>query len=209
MIVLAACSGGQATPTTSIPNQDPVAITGQWVQAIADVDTDTLAAIVEPVGLAVLAGVENDLRSEELIALLEGPLDAALAESYWTAFRDDFEAIRGVPVAALIVGVENPIEGVTAFTAVEVSSDETVGRVVVRRADNSGWQVDMAATVGPALVGPLGEYLLSALDGAHAAAISAAYRSGIVPALDAAIVLDPQNAELVFETEFIRQLLGP
>lgn len=209
MIVLAACSGEQATPTTSVPNQDPVAITGQWLRAVADVDTDTLAAIVEPVGLAVIAGVENDLRSDELIALLGGPLDADLAESYWKAFRDDFEAIRGVPVAALIVGVESPIEGVTAFTAVEVSSEETAGRVVVRRADNSGWQIDMTATVGPALVGPLGEYLLSALDGAHAAAISAAYRTGIVPALDAAIVLDPQNADLVFETEFIRQLLGP
>ncbi|MEA2002519.1 MAG: hypothetical protein U9N84_11655 [Actinomycetota bacterium] len=209
MIVLAACSGGQATPPTSVPNQDPVAVAGQWLEAVADVDTDTLTVIVEPVGLAVIAGVENGLRSDELVALLEGPLDIDLAESYWKVFRDDFEAIRGVPVTALIVGAERPIEDMSAFTAVEVSSGETGGRIVARRADDSGWQVDMAATVGPALVGPLGEYLSSALEGAHAAAISDAYRTGIVPALDAAIVLDPQNADLVFETEFIRQLLTP
>ena len=68
--------------------------------------------------------------------------------------------------------------------------------------------VSMIATVGPALVGALGDYLNSAMDGENAESIAAAYRSGVLPALELAMKLDPGNADLVFETEYIRQLVG-
>ena len=90
----------------------------------------------------------------------------------------------------------------------EISIDDTTGRIILRLTDE-GWKVDFAATIGPALVGPLGEYLESALAGEHAVAIADAYRSAVVPALTAVAALELDNSILVFETEYIRQLVSP
>lgn len=207
ILLLAACSNGEPAPTLATADQSPSVVVGEWLDAVVNVDVEVLGATVEPIGLIVIAGVENDLPSAELVALLDGAFDGEAAGGYWRTFRDDFEAIRGVPVAALVVGEEAPIVDEPGFVAVGVSSVDSDGRVIVRRHGDSGWQVDMVATVGTALVGPLGAYLLSVLEGADAVVISDAYRSAVVPALDAAVALDPQNPDLVFETEFIRQLL--
>jgi hypothetical protein len=180
----------------------------QWLAAIAAADVEALDRLVEPIGLAVLAGVENGLRSDELVALLESGFTPALANEYWGSFRNDFEAIRGLSVAALIVGAESTIESRPDSVAVDVAGPESVGFVLLRRSSNSGWQIDTAATMGPALVGPLGNYLLSALNGANAEVIAAAYREGILPGLDSAVSKNPGNTDLAFETEYIRQLLG-
>lgn len=208
MVLLSACSGGASTdPTDAPPSHQPTAVVQQWLDAIAASDTAALNQLVEPVGLAVLAGVENALRSDELVALLGSGFTPQLSSEYWSSFRDDFEAIRGLSVGALVVGEETALAGEVEATAVEIMSPEANGSVILRRSGTAGWQIDSAATVGPALIGPLADYLLSALEGPNADAIAAAYREGILPGLDAATVADPDNKDLAFETEFIRQLL--
>ena len=170
-------------------------------------DVDRLGDLVEPQGAAVLAGVENTLRSAELAGLLNGGFSGDLAGGYWRAFRVDFEAIRGVAINSLSVGEGVEIAGNDGFVAVELISDRATGRVVVKETDAGAWQVDMVATVGPALVGRLGAYLADALEGGHAATIRDAFASAVVPGLDAAVALDPANTDLVFEAEFLRSLV--
>ena len=203
-LLAAACSGETEEPVVTA-TAAPGAVVAQWLDAVVAGDTDALATLVEPDGLAVLAGVENNVSSDELVALLNGGFEGDLAAGYWTAFRDDFAAIRGGSLESLTVGDESPIEGISNYLAVAIAMDETVGRVIVRRSD-TGWRVDLVATVGPALVRPLGDYLLGALNGDNAVVIADAYRSAIVPGLDAAIALDESNSDLVFGTEYLRQL---
>jgi hypothetical protein len=209
MIAGSACSGGDpaVSTTTPAPGDQPAVVVEQWLGAIAASDTEALERLVEPVGLAVLAGVENGLRSDELVALLDSGFDPELAIEYWDSFRRDFEAIRDLPLASLIVGDESDIAGQPDAVAVEIASPEGAGLVILRKSAVGGWQVDTAATMGPALIGPLADYLLSALDGANSEFIAAAYREGVVPGLNAAVGTDPENTDLAFETEFIRQLL--
>ena len=211
ILVLAAtaCSaGGGDAATTTVPEAEPAVVVARWLSGVATSDVTALETYVEPTGIAVLASVENSLRSEETVTLLESGFSDQLVVDYWVSFRTDFEAIRGFSVQAVTVGELVPIPDQPDFTAVEVISPESTGLVILRRAGADRWQVDAAATVGPALVGPLGEYLVSALQGDNAETIAEAYRTGIVPGLDAAISLDPDNTDLVFETEYIRQLLA-
>lgn len=178
-----------------------------WLDAVAAADVDRIERLVEPVGLAVVAAVENNLRSDELAGLLADGFSPDLAAEYWAGFRDDFGAIRGSSLSELEIGNEISIPDTSEYAAVEIAAGETTGRVILRSTEQ-GWQVDFAATVGPALVGPLGEYLEGALTGEHATPIGDAYRFAVVPALAAAATLDQENSVLVFETEYIRQLVS-
>ncbi len=186
---------------------DPADVVAQWLDAVSTVDGTRLQALVEPVGLVVVAGVENQLRSDEFAALLDTGMTEELSERYWRSFRDDFESIRGLAIDD--VAVEGPLPESLGpdHVAVRISSAEQDSYVVLRRSGSAGWQLDMVATLGPGMVVPLREYLESAVKGAYAEAIGDAFRS-VVPSLDAAARLDPDNALLVFETEFIRQEVG-
>ena len=205
-LVATACSGDPAEQTVSEPLLEPTTVTDLWLDAVVAADADALMDLVEPVGLAVVAGVENGVSSSEMVGLVNGGLAGELAAGYWTTFRDDFSAIRGGSLESLVVGDETPIPDAPDYTSVAVSLDDTTGLVLLRRSE-VGWRVDLAATVGPALVGQLGAYLESALSGDNAIPIADAYRNAIIPALDAAIVLDESNADLVFGNEFMRQLV--
>jgi hypothetical protein len=185
----------------------PPIVAEEFLAAIASIDTATLHDLVEPDGLAILAGVENRVRSDEMVALLETGLEENLAAGYWQSFRDDFAAIRGIPIDTLSVGGERPEDLGSDYAAVVVSGGGTDGVVVLRLSEEQGWQVDMIATIGPALVNSLVDYLESALGGASGEVIAEAYRWAVLPGLDAAIVLDPGNATLVFSTETIREML--
>jgi hypothetical protein len=193
--------------TTTAFGDEPVVVVEQWLAAVAVSDAEELDRLVEPVGLAVVAGIENGLRSDELVTLLDSGFSPALAIGYWGSFRNDFEAIRDLSLTALFVGEERGIAGQSDFVAVEIASPEAAGLIILRRSGTPGWQVDMAATVGPALIGPLTNYLDSALAGPNASLIGEAYREGILPGLDAAVGVDPENSDLAFEAEYIRQLL--
>lgn len=207
-LLVAACSTPEPEPVI-VPGADtPEEAATTWLDAVVSVDTAELSRIVEPTGLAVLIGVENALRSDELVAVLDAGLEADSAEQYWMSFRDDFEAIRGFAVADLSVVPGSEISTSDGFAVLAVQSDSGPGQIVLRLGEGVGWQVDLAATVGPALVSRLGDYLNSALSGENADTIAAAYRSGIVPGLDIAAELDPTNSDLVFGAEYIRQLVA-
>ena len=205
-MLVTACSSDPAEQTVTEPLLAPATVTDLWLDAVVAGDADAVTDLVEPTGLAVVAGVENSVSSDELVGLLNGGFAGDLATGYWVTFRDDFSAIRGGTIESLVVGDEMPIEGKPDYTSVAVSLDDTAGLVILRRSE-SGWRVDHAATVGPALVVQLGDYLESALSGDNAIPIAEAYRTAIIPALDAAIALDESNADLVFGNEFMRQLV--
>ena len=207
VLLLVACDGGEPAEPTPLQAPEPEAVVEQWLEAVAEVNVEPLERLlVEPVGFAVLAGVENQVRSSELSALLETGVAGQLTEGYWRSFRDDFEVFRDIDIADIAVG-EEQARPTPDHVAVEVAAPEQSTLVVLRDSAPVGWQIDMVANFGPGLVGQLRQYLESALDGEYAAPIADAYRAAVVPGLDAAIALDPDNTMLVFETEFIRQLV--
>ena len=164
VVLLAACRGGTAETTVAASDLEPPQVVSGWLDALAGPDVAALEPLVEPVGLAVVAAVENDLRSDELVGLLTQGLSVDLATQYWTAFRDDFGAIHGEPISTVKVGELIPVPDRDDYVAVAIATATSSGQIVLRHTD-TGWQIDFAATVGPALVGPLGEYLDSAISG--------------------------------------------
>ncbi|MDJ0664107.1 MAG: hypothetical protein QNJ75_06075 [Acidimicrobiia bacterium] len=203
-LAVAACSGSEPVATSTPAQADPAAVAAEWLQAAATGDAAALARLVEPRGLAVIAGVESNLRSDELVALLESGMSDALRSEYWSQFRDDFALFSGIALSDLAVG--EPLALATSgFTAVALDGGDGSGRVILRETD-AGWQVDFPGTIGPSLIGPLSQYLDSAVDGASGEVIAAAYRDFVAPGLDAALSLDPANTRLQFEAEYIRQL---
>jgi hypothetical protein len=205
LMLLAAC-GGEAREDAVMSNaESPAAVTNQWLDRVAAGDQSAIAGLVEPTGLAIVAAVEGDLRSDELVGLLESGIGESLAAQYWADFRDSFEAFQDAEIADIAVGEATPVPGADSFTSVELMTPGATGYAILRNT-NAGWQLDFAATIGPALVGPLGDYLASAIAGEHGEAIASAYRDAIVPGLEVALVLDPDNTRLEFETEYIRQL---
>ena len=202
--LLGSCGAGSAETTTTVAAA-PVEVVDAWLDAVAGPDLSALEPLVEPVGLAVVAAVENNLRSDELVGLLRNGMSDDLAMEYWAAFRDDFAVIGGEPWSALSAGEPVQVPDSREHTAVAIVTASSEGRVILRQTD-SGWRIDFAATIGPALVGPLGNYLSSALGGDQAEVIATAYADAIVPGLDAAFALDPENSNLAFEVEYIRQL---
>jgi len=204
VLVMTACSGSEPMETSPVVRSDPAAVAADWLQAVAEVDGPALTQLVEPGGLAVIAGVETNLRSAELVSLLQSGMSDDLLAEYWLQFRDDFTVFSGTTVSDLKVGEPAPL-GAAGFTAVALRGGNGSGHVILRQTD-AGWQVDFPATIGPSLIGPLGQYLTSAVDGDNAGLIAAAYRDFVTPGLDAALSLDPANARLEFEAEYIRQL---
>lgn len=205
LVAAAGCSTAEpAPPPVTVA---PTAVVDDWLAAVAGSDVEALEELVEPIGIAVLAGVENQVRSDEMVALVEVGLQGDLSRGYWQSFRDDVMAIRGVSIDEISVDGELTEDLGSGFAGVEVSGADANGVVFVKRSNELGWQVDMIATVGSRLVGPLTDYLESALAGANADAIAEAYRVAVVPGLDAAIALDPDNPDLVFGAEAIRLML--
>ncbi len=203
-LLLAGCASADEGETPT-PSLGPAATTQAWLDALVSGEYALMEQLVEPTGLAIIAAVENNLRSDELVGLLESGFTDELRAQYWGGFGDSFTAFRGEPITAITVGEEAGLAGVAGHTAVVLETDGAIGTVILIETPD-GWRIDFVATIGPALIGPLGEYLAAAIAGNHAALISSAYRDAVVPGLEAALALDQDNNALVFEAEYIRQL---
>ena len=205
VLLVAGCSGDADVTESTQPEMRPVEVTEQWFEAMSTGDFATAGILVEPVGVAIIAAVESNLRSDELVGLLQDGFPDDLRDSYWSGFRSDFETFSGTEFDQITVGTAQSVAGTSDFISVDLSADTMAGQVFLRNTE-SGWQIDMSATVGPALVGPLGEYLAAAIDGEHAAEIGTAFSDAIVPGLEAAVAQDTTQTSLAFETEYVRQL---
>ena len=181
ILLLAACSDGEPLETVPVEQPDPAEVVEQWLQAIDEVDVAALETLVEPVGLAVVAGVENQVRSDEMAGLIETGVTGGLARGYWQSFRDSFEAFRNIDIGSIVVGDERPVASNPDHVAVTISTPEQGSLVVLRTNYPAGWRVDMVATIGPGLASQLRTYLESALDGGFSEVIADAYRVAIVP----------------------------
>jgi len=80
--------------------------------------------------------------------------------------------------------------------------------VIARQQEDGAWQVDMVGTVGAGLAGPMGDYLVNALTSATGELIAQAFETAVVPGLSAALERNPTNRQLVFDIEFIVQVLA-
>lgn len=205
VLLVAGCSGDPNATESTQPDSTPVEVVEQWLEAMSTGDFATAELLVEPVGVAVIAAVESNLRSDELVGLLHAGFPADLRDDYWNGFRSGFETFSGAAFGQIAAGNAESVVGTSSFMSVGLSADTTTGWVILRSTE-SGWLIDMSATVGPALAGRLGEYLAAALEGEHAAEIGAAFNDGIVPGLEAAVAQDPTQTALAFETEYVRQL---
>ncbi len=208
--MVAACSGeGEADTTVAATATDPVAAVQLWVDALAAARFAEVAALVEPAGFAVVVAAENGLGADQLATLLDGGVPADLAASYWSSFVDSFAAFRGLPLSsvAVVEATGVAIDGAN-FAAVTIESGEGSGEVIARGREDGTWRVDLAATVGPGLASSIADDLPAALESSGADTIASAYEAAVVPGLSAALARDPSNRELVFDIEYIVQILA-
>lgn len=207
---VAACSGDRAVDEAApVEVEYPASVVRLWIDTLADARFDDAHALVEPLGLAVVVAVENDLTTDQLATFVEDGVAPELVAAYWSSFGEAFEAFRGLPLASVVVGdtEELSIEGVS-YSAVEISSGEVSGEVIARQQEDGAWQVDMVGTVGAGLAGPMGDYLVNALTSATGEPIAQAFETAVVPGLSAALERNPINRQLVFDIEFIVQVLA-
>lgn len=204
IMALTACSGEASTATTVSIASTPTAVVKAWVAAVEAGDIARLDELVEPVGLTLVAGIENALEPAELAALLNAGLPADLAAQYWASFRDEFRNFAGVALGDLRTAGEAELHG--AVVAVELVGDDGSTTVMVRT-DGDQPQIDMAATLAGPLSRRFGSYLTSILGTEEGPTIGAAYRTAVVPALEAVAAQAGDDAELEFQLEYIKQVL--
>jgi hypothetical protein len=210
IVVTASCSGsGDVDTTVADTAREPGAAVQQWIDALAAGRADEALAVVEPAGLAVVIAVENSLNPDQLATLLTDGVPADLNASYWSSFVESFATFRGMTLSSVTVGETTPfdVEGVPV-AAVTIHAGDGSGEVITRGADDGTWRVDMAATVGPGLASAVADDLPAGLEGDGGDAIATAYETAVVPGLSAALTRDPSNRALVFDIEYIVQLLA-
>lgn len=180
--IVAGCGEAEDAPDAS-----PPAVVAGWAEAVDGRDFDAATeAVYEPSFIVVLAA-ENQLPASETATMLRDGVPAAVAASYWSSFRDGFDAFAGRPISALNVGASEDLEADAVVWAVVPASaqNEASGPVFTR--SEEAWLVDLVATLAPGFIEPLGAYLASLPDDEDGELIRDVYDAAVVPALWAAI----------------------
>jgi hypothetical protein len=155
--------------------------------------------------MLVVLAAENAMPVEELAPLLRrGPTDESSAQ-YLADFADALRARYGGSLAA--VSVDGFTQIGENYAAVAVTGDGGA-TIVTRRSLEGLWQVDLVGTLGPALIGQIGDLLDGAGDDPDGDAIRDTYRTDVLPALEAAAAHDPENLALAAEIREIQSVLG-
>jgi hypothetical protein len=206
LVLLAAACGAEST-TNSTFERIPTAIAFDWVNAVAAADAPAISSVVEQQGLMVVTAAENAFSPDETALLLQQGLSEASSAAYWTTFREEFAGFAGTPFQDLEVGVyEEFSAGGGDYAVVTLRGGSGTGTVVAMRG-TEGWQIDMAATVGPAFAGQI-RSLSEQLDESPASLLVAgALRERVLPGLLAAVYLDPGNETLEAEIARIERAL--
>ena len=206
-LVTAACGAG-STESSSF-DRIPTAIAFDWLNAVGAGESDQIAAVVEPNGLVILAAAENSYSMEETAALLQSGFTETLATTYWSTFRQEFAGFAGVPFEDLEVGVYEEFDAAETRYAVVTIRGQAGDGTLVTASTPEGWRIDMAATVGPAFATQIRQ-MAEGLDDTSASVIVArALRTDVLPGLQAASQLDPDNIQLADEIDQIEQILPP
>jgi hypothetical protein len=212
LVVLAAavvaCSGEPAPTTSSPPEFPPVAV-DRWLDALAGDDAAAVGRFVEPIGASIVLAIENDLSDDQLAGLIETGWPDALADRFWTSFRQEFGAFSEIPLDEFTVGRHIPldVEG-RSFAVVRIDAGGEQGRVVTRRTDTGEWTVDLLATLGGAFAPLVFQRITELGDGPAAELIRARLVDTVLPGLDAAAIAFPDDPRLPVETARIRRALG-
>ena len=207
VVAVSAC--GTGSPTVSTFERIPTAVAFDWLNAVSAAEGDSIAAVVEPHGLVIVAAAENNYSMEQTASLLQSGFTEGLAANYWQSVREEFSGFAGVPFRDLEVGVYEEFDsGAERYAVVTLRSPGGDGSLVTSSGAD-GWKVDMAATVGPAFAAQIRTIAEGLDDTASSALIAQALREAVLPGLAAAAVLDPDNGDLAREIERIRHLVPP
>ncbi len=215
--VLGACGDDGATTTTAPPTPlageaTPAAAAEAWFAAVGEGRAGDASRLVVADQLAILVAIENGLGEEDLAAMLEAGVPGDAQAQYWESFAASFAEFAGDPIENLQAGLvaEFAVDG-RNFAAVRVGLAPGAGSTGFVTAEAGGrWQVDLLATVAPALGGQL-RTLATGLDtGAGADAVREAL-AGQVPSLRAAIEQPQPDADdaVLRELEALVRFLAP
>lgn len=158
-----------------------------------------------PASMLVVLAAENAMPIEELAPLLRRGATEASAATYLMKFNDALRARYGGSLSA--ISVDGFTQLGDSYAAVAVTGDGKA-TIVARRGSDGIWKVDLVGTLGPALIGQIGDLLDSAGDDPDGDTIRDTYRMDVLPALRAAAADDPENFALAAEIREIESLLG-
>ncbi len=208
-LLVVACGQGEepTTSTAETPEFGPRDVVSGWIDAVIASDAETLADLVEPVGLVILAAIENGFSEEEIVALLEDGAPLELIEDYWTSFRGGFADFASVPLQSITVGrFDEFMLGEDRYAGIVITSGEGVTLVMTSRRGED-WRLDLIGSFGPAFAAQLRRMLINLSDSPAGEKIRDAYRSDVLPGLLAAFRRAPGNRMLGAELERMALLL--
>jgi hypothetical protein len=203
------CGGEAPFASTTVGPQFPSVAVDAWLEALADRDFDTAAALVEPVGSSIVLAVENGLGDEPLAEMLESGWSQDLTVSFWSSFTEEFPLFAGFDLGDIAVGRHSPLSDAPGeYAVVEIGSGPDLGWVITRRTSSGAWQVDLLATLGGAFVSLVFDRVDGIGEGAAADLITRAIRTSALESLDAAAAAYPDDIRLETEIARIRRLIG-
>lgn len=203
VLVTAACGGGDADTTE--PSQFPTGSVRSWLDALHANDTGgALELTYEPSMLVVLAA-ENAMTADEAAPLWRRGATPESSQRYLGSFAQALQERYGSDLAGITV------DGFTqlgeTYAAVTVTGVGTAS-IVARRAPGGLWQIDLVATVGPALISQIRMLLEDLEDGPNADTIREVFQSDVLPALRAAALNEPENLGLAAEIRLMESEIG-
>lgn len=203
LLVVAACGDGGADTTG--PSQFPTGSVRSWFDSLDAGDMLAAEQLTFPESLLVVLAAENAMPIEELAPLLRRGATEESAARYLTSFSDALRARYGGSLAAVSIDGFTQLGDKYAAVAVTGEGNATI---VTRKNPDGVWQVDLVGTLGPALIGQIGDLLHGAGEDADGDTVRETYRIDVLPALEAAAAQDPANLALAAEIREMHSVLG-
>ena len=189
---------------TTEPSQFPTGSVRSWFDALQAGDAAAALELTHRQSMLIVIAVENGLAEAELGPLLRRGVTDESAVEYIADFAAALQASYGENLEGVSVDDFSTV-GET-YAAVGVTGDGPAW-IITRRAPGGLWQVDLVGTLGPALIAQLRELLEGVGDSDDADSIRKAFRDDVMPALEAAAAVDPENLALSSEMRAMERLL--
>lgn len=181
LVLLVAGCGDAADDGADEDRRFPSSATSAWLAGIDDSDMARVADVVEPVSLAIVVAFENGLDAVQTLALIEDGMPQELASGYWQTFGAEFSEFSGRALSGMAVGDFEELPG-GEYAVVDLGLEGGASNVIVVKAED-GWRVDMVATLGAGIVGPLRRMFEELPPSEEGDAVRTAFRETVVPAL--------------------------